>query len=261
MGSVLYYLKTAPEIFIPSSGVGIVRIDVIGGGASGSKGDATGTGNARGGGGGGSGLYITYEPDVPITGAIDIVYVGKKGVKGSGTSTRIHIQDTQTTIEAGGGYSNYGRPNNTNGARGGDQFITNNLAGTIKTMISSGGGAGSNGFYGGLGFNGENNGQPGDHTLIKGGNGGGDSNIMTGNGLGGSSSNITGGAGGGGGGILPTVLSDTGKSQGRNASLFSNIATGLNYGSGGGGGNTFVRTSSEPGDGAPGAVILYYKIL
>jgi hypothetical protein len=242
--------------FIPAAGVSIYQIDVIGGGGSGSKGTYN-QNQAIGGGGGGSGLYIRYVPDDPITGPINIVYIGQKGVKGPGTSTRIQTFDSQTTLEAGGGYSNYGLTGNINGANGGDQFITNNLSGKITIMTSSGGGGGSNTGIGGIGYDGHNNGESASTT--QGGNGGGITNISNHNGIGGTSyasQYYQDFLAGGGGGILPTVSKDTRRSQGRDNSS-GNVATGLNYGSGGGGGYTQFN-ANEPGDGAPGAVILYY---
>jgi hypothetical protein len=279
MSNPTYDITTSPGVYGPQGPqYGVYQIDVIGGGGSGSNPAS----NLNGGGGGGSGLYISFVFDIPSNDTININQVGTGGTGGNpnGTYTDVTLLNGNIHIQAGGGYSMYGS-GSSNGANGADQIISeSDNMGTFTKMISSGGGGGGiltrNGggnSTGGTGFNGINNGMPSNMSI--GGNGGGISNLTNGNGIGGipfpsiqvGSTGYSGG-GGGGGGILPTVLSDTNKSQGASpnntfGSNFSN-GVGLNYGSGGGGGGTgqsFPPSIDISGNGASGAVLIYKRLI
>jgi hypothetical protein len=238
-----YLSFTSTGIYdISTMNVSIVQIDIIGGGGSGSS-KSFGLFGPNNGGGGGSGLYISYVPNVPITsGIITINQIGTGGTGGNGTYTDLTIGATNTHIQAGGGYSNYSL-NTSDGAKGGDTYIIDNLIGAIS-LVSCGGGGGTNGL-GGLGYSGVNNGIDG--TRINGGNGGGVSNITDGNGVGGE-------RGGGGGGVLPMSLAGTSECQGGSRFINQFQLRGLDYGSGGGGaGGNIIN----PGPGASGAILIY----
>jgi hypothetical protein len=184
----------------------------------------------NGGGGGGGGGIVTnttlFNPNI-----LYIITVGQPSTNTSSTGSASSIIGGSIDISANSGYNGYSA--NKNGSGGGG--------------ASGGGSSGSGGDGGSAGNNGI-------IIPIEKGNPGGTS----------SNSNYGGGGGGGGGAILGSYANGgTGGSPfGGNGGTPGSGANGTGYGGGGGGGggNSFPLSTTPPGQGYQGVVVLYFNV-
>ena len=148
---------TSSGTFTTPTGVSIVYITEVGGGAGG------GSGGTSGGGGGGSGAYIMKFPVVVTAGIGYTVTIGAAGTGGAGSGqngtagTASSFAGNSITISAnGGGAGNGDVGGNTGGAGGTTSSTINPLTiagrtGANNSTVNGGDGAGSLGGKGGVG--------------------------------------------------------------------------------------------------------------
>ena len=260
----MFFSNTTTQVFLEANSS--YDIYIIGGGGGGGS---AGTTNNPGGGGGGGGM-LKLKTITPTADKMIQIHAGSGGAPTvSGTDSYVII-DTYTFTALGGSAGNTTTPGN-----GGETNV--NYSNQVE--ISSNGGNGGQAPYGGVGGNGSNGGP--------GGGGGGGGNGVGGNGGNGNTLYFTGGGGGGAGDVLSHAgggggsgyysggagagqhtpsedgygLPGTFGAKGYEVNTYIRASYGGGGGAFGGGGGgagdqVAIGTSTAPGSGGSGAIII-----